>query len=91
MEKVVSFIQIVDTRRKQTDVHVAIRREVKECMHAVLRTITEAMFPSTYLRGITKLLSNADDNVKRKVCNLLSSSLLLFIVELVKMLRSIPS
>ncbi|KAK1577185.1 hypothetical protein Q3G72_019640 [Acer saccharum] len=71
MEQVVSLLQNVDTRRKQISVPIAVRKEVKECMHSVLRTITTAMVPSAYFRGIINLLSNADANVRKKALGLL--------------------
>ncbi|KAI9160506.1 hypothetical protein LWI28_008767 [Acer negundo] len=71
MEQVVSLLQNVDTRRKQISVPIAVRKEVKECMHSVLRTITTAMIPSAYFRCIINLLSNADANVRKKALGLL--------------------
>ncbi|KAH7557345.1 hypothetical protein JRO89_XS11G0129200 [Xanthoceras sorbifolium] len=74
MEQVVSLLQDVDTKRKQLNVSIAVRKEVKECMHAVLRTITMVMTPSAYIRGIINLLSNADDSVRKKALGLLSET-----------------
>ncbi|KAL5745887.1 hypothetical protein ACOSP7_027033 [Xanthoceras sorbifolium] len=74
MEQVVSLLQDVDTKRKQLNVSIAVRKEVKECMHAVLRTITMVMTPSAYFRGIINLLSNADDSVRKKALGLLSET-----------------
>ncbi|KAK3217661.1 hypothetical protein Dsin_011631 [Dipteronia sinensis] len=71
MEQVVSLLQNVDTRRKQISVPIAFMKEVKECMHSVLRAITTAMIPSAYFRGIMNLLSNADANVRKKALGLL--------------------
>lgn len=66
MEQVVSLQQLVDARRKEKSIHV-IRKDLKECMHAVLRTITLVMNPSTLFNGITKLLGHRDRNVEKKV------------------------
>ena len=66
MEQVVSLQQLVDARRKERSIHV-IRKDLKECMHAVLRTITLVMNPSTLFNGITKLLGHRDRNVEKKV------------------------
>lgn len=67
MEQVVSLQQSVDARRKKKGIHVSIRKELKECMHGVLRTITIAMMPPTHFKSITKLLGHRDRNVAKKV------------------------
>lgn len=71
MEQVVSLLQLTDSRREQIDVPVSIRKEVKECMHTVLRTITNVMIPSAYFRCIIKLLGHADTNARKKALGLL--------------------
>lgn len=73
MEQIVFLLQYVDRRGKQLSVNVAIRKELKECMHAVLRNITMVMIPSAYFKSIINLLRNADGNVRKKVCCLLNS------------------
>ena len=67
MEQVAPLLQLVDEVRKQIGIPVAIRKELKECMRVVLRTITMRMIPSAYFKGIIKLLGHADGNVKKKV------------------------
>ncbi|XP_044468232.1 uncharacterized protein At3g06530-like [Mangifera indica] len=71
MEQIVFLLQYVDRRGKQLSVNVAIRKELKECMHAVLRTITMVMMPSAYFKSIINLLRNADGNVRKKGLGLL--------------------
>ncbi|XP_031247987.1 uncharacterized protein At3g06530-like isoform X1 [Pistacia vera] len=71
MEQIVFLLQYVDRRRKQLSVPVAIRKELKECMHAVLRNITMVMIPSAYFQSIINLLRNADGNVRKKALGLL--------------------
>ncbi|KAK7852331.1 uncharacterized protein CFP56_039361 [Quercus suber] len=71
MEQVAPLLQLVDESRKQISIPVAIRKELKECMRVVLRTITMCMIPSAYFKGIIKLLGHADGNVKKKVLGLL--------------------
>lgn len=73
MEQIVFLLLYVDRRRKQLSVPVAIRKELKECMHAVLRSITTVMMPSAYFQTIINLLRNADGNVRKKVCGLLNA------------------
>lgn len=73
MEQVVSLLQLVDASRKQKSIPVVVRKELKECMHAVLRHITMHMIPSAYFKGIIKLLGQADGNVKKKVLMMESS------------------
>ncbi|KAK9913977.1 hypothetical protein M0R45_037776 [Rubus argutus] len=74
MEQVVSLQQLVDARRKEKSIHV-IRKDLKECMHAVLRTITLVMNPSTLFNGITKLLGHRDRNVEKKALGLLCETI----------------
>lgn len=68
MEQVVSLMQFIDRKRKELHIPVAIRRELKERMHAALRTITVVMTPSTYFKGIINLLGKEDGYIKKKVC-----------------------
>lgn len=57
----------MDASRKQINVHVVIRKELKNCVHAVLRPITLHMIPSAFFNSIIKLLGGTDGNVKKKV------------------------
>lgn len=75
LEHVVCLSQLSDLRRKQINVPVRVRKEMKECMHAVLRSTTAVMIPSAYFRGIISLLCNSDGNVKKKALGLLSETL----------------
>lgn len=75
MEQVVSLLQLVDASRKQKSIPVVVRKELKECMHAVLRHITMHMIPSAYFKGIIKLLGQADGNVKKKALGLLCETI----------------
>ncbi|KAB1204141.1 hypothetical protein CJ030_MR8G004038 [Morella rubra] len=71
LEQVVSLTQLVDASRKQINVHVVIRKELKNCVHAVLRPITLHMIPSAFFNSIIKLLGGTDGNVKKKALGLL--------------------
>lgn len=71
MEQVVFLLQFVETRKKQMSVPITTRKDLKECMRAVLRTVTKVMNPAAYFKGIVNLLGNADGNVKKKVCGYL--------------------
>ncbi|KAJ6933914.1 hypothetical protein NC651_009094 [Populus alba x Populus x berolinensis] len=75
LEHVVCLSQLSDLRRKQINVPVRVRKEMKECIHAVLRSTTAVMIPSAYFRGIISLLCNSDGNVKKKALGLLSETL----------------
>ncbi|KAF5743615.1 hypothetical protein HS088_TW08G00200 [Tripterygium wilfordii] len=71
MEHTVALLELFDAKKKQAVISVGMRRELKECMHAVLRSITRAMIPSAYFRGITNLLGHVDRNVTKKALGLL--------------------
>ncbi|XP_048446393.1 LOW QUALITY PROTEIN: uncharacterized protein At3g06530-like [Pyrus x bretschneideri] len=71
MEQVVSIQQLVDATRKKKSINVSVRKELKECMHTVLRMITVVMIPHTHFSGITKLLGHRDRNVAKKALGLL--------------------
>ncbi|XP_021654039.2 uncharacterized protein At3g06530 isoform X1 [Hevea brasiliensis] len=75
MEHVVFLLQLVDTRRKQIICPVMIKKELKECICAVLRTITTVMSPASYFRGIINLLGHSDGNVQKKALGLLCVTL----------------
>ncbi|XVE62426.1 hypothetical protein DITRI_Ditri06bG0117100 [Diplodiscus trichospermus] len=66
MEQVVSFIQLVDARRKQIGIRLVIWKEFKACVDTILKTTTMSMMPSTCFVCITTLLGNADSSVRKK-------------------------
>lgn len=74
MEQVVFLLQFLETRKKQMSVPIATRKDLKECMHAVLRTVTKVMNPAAFFKGIVNLLGNADGNVKKKALGLLCAT-----------------
>ena len=67
MEQVVLLLQLVDARKKQLNMPVIMRKELKETMRAVIRNLTAVMIPYVYFNSIIKLLHNADKNVGKKV------------------------
>jgi len=67
MEQVVLFLQLVDARKKQLNIPVIMRKELKETMRAVIRNLTAVMIPYVYINSVIKLLHNADKNVGKKV------------------------
>ncbi|XP_022736219.1 uncharacterized protein At3g06530 isoform X2 [Durio zibethinus] len=71
MEQVVSLLQLVDVRRKQIGIPVAIWKEFKACVHAILKTIIMSMMPSACFACISKLLGNADSSVRKKALGIL--------------------
>ncbi|XP_077219422.1 ARM repeat superfamily protein isoform X2 [Tasmannia lanceolata] len=71
MEQVVSHLQLVVVRSKQLSVPTSVRKELKECIHTVLKTISNVMVPSAYFKAITLLLGHADGNVRKKALGLL--------------------
>ncbi|XP_059627802.1 uncharacterized protein At3g06530 [Cornus florida] len=75
MEQVVSHLHLVDSKRKQIPVPAGIRKELKERMHTVLKSITKALVPMAYFKGIIELLAHADRNVRRKALGLLCETL----------------
>nr|XP_007142268.1 hypothetical protein PHAVU_008G266400g [Phaseolus vulgaris]ESW14262.1 hypothetical protein PHAVU_008G266400g [Phaseolus vulgaris] len=71
MEQVVLLLQLVDARKKQLNIPVIMRKELKETMRAVIRNLTAVMIPYVYFNSIIKLLHNADKNVGKKALGLL--------------------
>ncbi|XP_014504568.1 uncharacterized protein At3g06530 isoform X1 [Vigna radiata var. radiata] len=71
MEQVVLLLQLVDARKKQLNIPVIVRNELKETMRAVIRILAGVMIPYVYINSITKLLHNADKNVGKKALGLL--------------------
>ncbi|OVA04123.1 BP28 [Macleaya cordata] len=71
LEQVVSHLERVNARSKIPNVSIGVRKELKECMHIVLKTLTKEMIPSAYFRGIILLLGHPDGNVKKKALGLL--------------------
>ncbi|XP_052489322.1 uncharacterized protein At3g06530 isoform X2 [Gossypium raimondii] len=75
VEQVVFLSQVVDARRKQIGIPVGSWKEFKACVHAILKTITMSMMPSTCFECITKLLGNADNTVRKKALEILCETL----------------
>ncbi|KAK6936870.1 U3 small nucleolar RNA-associated protein 10, N-terminal [Dillenia turbinata] len=75
LERVVSCVCLIDLRRKQIGMPAAMRKELKECMHTVLRTLGRSMIPSAYFKSISKLLTSEDKNVGKKALGLLCDAM----------------
>ncbi|MED6160063.1 hypothetical protein PIB30_047925 [Stylosanthes scabra] len=75
LEQVVLLVQIVDASKKQVNLPVVMRKELKESMRAVLKNITMAMMPSSYFNSIINLLHHADKSVGKKALGLLSETI----------------
>ncbi|GMI76636.1 hypothetical protein like AT3G06530 [Hibiscus trionum] len=75
VEQVVFLLQVVDNRRKKIGIPVASWKEFKARLHAILKTITMSMMPTTCFEYITKLLGNADVTVRKKALEILCERL----------------
>uniref|UniRef100_A0A803NS19 BP28 C-terminal domain-containing protein n=1 Tax=Cannabis sativa TaxID=3483 RepID=A0A803NS19_CANSA len=75
MEQIGLLSQLVDTKKKQMTVPPVIRKELKDCIRAVLRTVTTLMIPSAYFNGIIRLLHHGDKNVGKKALGFLCEML----------------
>ncbi|KAK7300089.1 hypothetical protein RJT34_10922 [Clitoria ternatea] len=71
LKQVVFLLQLVDARKKELDLPVIMRKELKETLRAVVRNLTTVMIPSVYFKSIIKLLQQADKNVGKKALGLL--------------------
>ncbi|KAF8044357.1 hypothetical protein BT93_A2372 [Corymbia citriodora subsp. variegata] len=74
MEQVVYLWQLIDTK-KEIAAPAFIREGLKYHLNAVMITTTTAMIPSSYFKGMTKLLDNADHSVKKKALVLFPKSM----------------
>lgn len=77
MQQVVLLLQLVDARKKQLNLTVIMRKELKETMRAVVQNLTTVMIPYVYFKSIIKLLRHADKNVGKKVWFLSYNKILL--------------
>ncbi|KAI3912933.1 hypothetical protein MKW92_025813 [Papaver armeniacum] len=75
LEQVVSHLELLDGRGKQSKVTSSVKKELRDCMHAVLKTITREMVPSSYFKGIVLLLDHSNGNVKKKALGLLCETI----------------
>lgn len=66
LEKMVSHLQLVESNGKQMGAPV-IRKELKERIRSVLKSIAKCLRPSIYFKIVIQLLGHADINVKKKV------------------------
>lgn len=71
MQLVVLLLQLLDARKKQLNLSVIMRKELKETMRAVVQNLTTVMIPYVYFKSIIKLLRHADKNVGKKALGLL--------------------
>lgn len=76
MEQVVRLMQWVDTNRKHRAVSSQIRKQLKEKMHVLLKTIAGGLAPSTYFKVIFQLLRDTDISVRKKVPKFCSTVIL---------------
>lgn len=67
MEQIVFLLQLIDSKRKHICLPYLIRKELKQYFHAVLKTVTKALVPSTYFSAIIHLLGHTDRSVRKKV------------------------
>lgn len=65
------LVQLVDTRSQEIGIPVAIRKQIKEHMNAILRNITRVMNPSAFFRSTINLLGHNNRNVGKKVHGLI--------------------
>ncbi|KAI3994953.1 hypothetical protein MKX01_038236 [Papaver californicum] len=75
LEQVVSHLELLDGKGKQSKVTSGMKKELKECMHTVLKNITRKMVPSAYFKGIVLLLDHSNGNVKKKALGLLCETI----------------
>ncbi|GLT39857.1 hypothetical protein SLA2020_140240 [Shorea laevis] len=75
MKHVLSLFQVVDARRKQINIPVIMRKELRARMDSILRNITMVMTPTAYFQAITNLLGHADGNVRKKALGVLFDTL----------------
>ncbi|XP_026432640.1 uncharacterized protein At3g06530-like isoform X2 [Papaver somniferum] len=75
LEQVVSHLELLDGKGKQSKVTSSVKKELRDCMHAVLKTITREMVPSSYFKGIVLLLDHSNGNVKKKALGLLCEAI----------------
>ncbi|RZC48060.1 hypothetical protein C5167_040997 [Papaver somniferum] len=75
LEQVVSHLELLDGRGKQSKVTNSVKKELRDCMHAVLKTITREMVPSSYFKGIVLLLDHSNGKVKKKALGLLCETI----------------
>ncbi|KAI3978430.1 hypothetical protein MKX01_013228 [Papaver californicum] len=75
LEQVVTHLELLDGKGKQSKVTSSVKKELKECMHTVLKNITRKMLPSAYFKGIVLLLDHSNGNVKKKALGLLCETI----------------
>ncbi|GAA0150254.1 RNA metabolism protein [Lithospermum erythrorhizon] len=78
MEQVIYHRQMIDLRKKQIDVTLRIKKELKEYTHSVMRTIMRYLMPSSFFKLVTKLLGNSEKSIRKKALMLLSESVKFF-------------
>ncbi|KAL5979877.1 hypothetical protein ACLOJK_038989 [Asimina triloba] len=75
MECVVSHMVILSVKKKEINITAKVRKDLRECMDAILKTITKNMVPSEYFRAMVHLLEHDNGDVKKKAFTLLCGPL----------------
>ncbi|KAF9617505.1 hypothetical protein IFM89_036709 [Coptis chinensis] len=74
MEQVVSHFQLVHVSSKLLSVPLVVQKELKTCIHSILKTITKRMLPSSFFEGTILLLGHANGSLTKKALGFLCES-----------------
>uniref|UniRef100_A0A1D1XF93 Uncharacterized protein At3g06530 n=1 Tax=Anthurium amnicola TaxID=1678845 RepID=A0A1D1XF93_9ARAE len=74
LEQVILQLRIIDRKQKQLCIHRIVRKQLKESMLGVLKSITRNMIPSEFFKAIGHLVAHEDGNVQKKALGLLSQT-----------------
>ncbi|KAL5728414.1 hypothetical protein ACHQM5_001504 [Ranunculus cassubicifolius] len=74
MEQVVSHLQLVNAKSFSQSASVDVKKELRDTMHSVLKSIINKMLPSSFFVGINLLLGRANGFTRKKALKLLSET-----------------
>lgn len=67
MEKAVTHLQLLDSKKKHASLPAGIKNELKEYVRSVIKAITNCLLPAAYFEVIMKLTDHKDRHVRKKV------------------------
>ncbi|KAL9271856.1 hypothetical protein AKJ16_DCAP21544 [Drosera capensis] len=66
MEQAIFCLTCIELSGKKSNLPVSTKKELKELIHSVLRCTTKGMTPSTFFRGVIRLLCHDDKSMIKK-------------------------
>ncbi|KAI4384708.1 hypothetical protein MLD38_002826 [Melastoma candidum] len=75
LEQVVHILHLLDEGNHEAVIPHFVKRDIKNHLNSVLRTVTVALAPSPFFKCMVELLGSPEENVRRKALGLLITTM----------------